>query len=83
MQFMACHDYHKPWQLFFKFDLLFHHGNLNLRSEPMKLKGSEHRYGVIALLLIGLSGLGLYMVELSYYDADYKSSVDLHRSLGG
>ncbi len=49
----------------------------------MKLKGSEHRYGVIALLLIGLSGLGLYMVELSYYDADYKSSVDLHRSLGG
>ncbi|VAW85463.1 hypothetical protein MNBD_GAMMA18-1864 [hydrothermal vent metagenome] len=56
----------------------------------MKLKGSEHRYGVIAralhwgiaLLLIGLSGLGLYMVELSYYDADYKSSVDLHRSLG-
>ncbi len=56
----------------------------------MKLKGSEHRYGIvaralhwgIALLLIGLSGLGLYMAELSYYDANYKSSVDLHRSLG-
>ena len=27
-------------------------------------------------------GLGLYMVELSYYDAWYKGSLDLHKSLG-
>ncbi|MBF0369703.1 MAG: cytochrome b [Magnetococcales bacterium] len=37
---------------------------------------------VMAILILFLLGLGVYMVELTYYDPDYKSSPDLHRSLG-
>jgi cytochrome b561 len=36
----------------------------------------------MALLVFSMFGLGLYMVELSYYDAWYKGSLDLHKSLG-
>ena len=54
------------------------------------MKGNQDRYGLVArllhwlvaLLLLSLCGLGFYMTELSYYDANYKSSFDLHRSLG-
>jgi len=53
-------------------------------------KGNQHRYGPlarllhwgIALLLLGQIGLGLYMVELSYYDPFYNRAFDLHKSLG-
>ncbi|PAJ73730.1 cytochrome B [Pseudoalteromonas sp. NBT06-2] len=37
---------------------------------------------VMALIIFCLFGLGLYMVELSYYDAWYKGSLDLHKSIG-
>jgi len=54
------------------------------------LKNTETSYGyisiiihwVMALTIFGLFGLGLYMVELSYYDAWYKGSLDLHKSIG-
>lgn len=37
---------------------------------------------LMALGFLGLFGLGLYMVELSYYDAWYKGSLDLHKAIG-
>ncbi|TPH12493.1 cytochrome b [Litorilituus lipolyticus] len=54
------------------------------------IKNTEQSYGLIAIILhwvmaiviFGLFGLGLYMVELSYYDAWYKGSLDLHKSIG-
>ena len=54
------------------------------------LKNSIDGYGWIAIFLHWLMavgvffmfGLGLYMVELSYYDAWYKGYLDLHKSLG-
>ncbi|OUS40619.1 cytochrome B [Oleispira antarctica] len=36
----------------------------------------------MALGIFFLFGLGLYMVELTYYDAWYQGSLDLHKSLG-
>lgn len=47
-------------------------------------------YGLVAILLhwfmafaiLFLFGLGLYMVELTYYDAWYTGSLDLHKSIG-
>lgn len=54
------------------------------------IKNTENTYGfvaiclhwVMALAILFMFGLGLYMVELSYYDAWYRSSLDLHKSLG-
>ncbi len=54
------------------------------------LKNTETSYGWVAIILhwlmaitiFGLFGLGLYMVELTYYDAWYKGSLDLHKSIG-
>lgn len=54
------------------------------------IKNTNQSYGLItiaihwlfALTLFGLFGLGLYMVELSYYDSWYKGSLDLHKSIG-
>lgn len=54
------------------------------------IKNSLSTYGLIAIFLHWLMalgvffmfGLGLYMVELSYYDAWYKGSLDLHKSIG-
>lgn len=37
---------------------------------------------IMALLVLGLFGLGLYMVELTYYDSWYRGSMDLHKSIG-
>ena len=53
-------------------------------------KNSPASYGLIAIILhwlmaltiFGLFGLGLYMVELTYYDSWYKGSLDLHKSIG-
>ncbi len=56
----------------------------------MQLKNSSHSYGwvaitlhwLLALFIFGLFGLGLYMVELSYYDSWYRGSLELHKSVG-
>lgn len=56
----------------------------------MSLRNSKASYGwvaiylhwVVALAVFGMFGLGLYMVELTYYDAWYKGSLDLHKSAG-
>lgn len=37
---------------------------------------------VMALSIFGMFGLGLYMVDLTYYDTWYKGSLDLHKSIG-
>jgi cytochrome b561 len=36
----------------------------------------------MAIAISFMFGLGLYMVELTYYDAWYKGSLELHKSLG-
>jgi cytochrome b561 len=54
------------------------------------IKNTENGYGLIAIVLhwlmaitiFSLFGLGLYMVELTYYDAWYKGSLDLHKNIG-
>jgi len=54
------------------------------------LKNTGNSYGLIAIVLhwlmaitvFSLFGLGLYMVELTYYDAWYKGSLDLHKNIG-
>jgi cytochrome b561 len=54
------------------------------------IKNSSLVYGSVAIffhwfMALGvffMFGLGLYMVELSYYDAWYKGSLDLHKSTG-
>lgn len=54
------------------------------------IRNSESGYGWLAiafhwLMALGiffLFGLGLYMVELTYYDPWYRGSLDLHKSLG-
>ena len=53
-------------------------------------RNTETNYGwisiglhwLMALLIFFLFGLGLYMVDLSYYDSWYKGSLDLHKSTG-
>jgi len=55
-----------------------------------QLTNTTQRYGwisivfhwLMALAVMGLFGLGLYMVELTYYDAWYKGSLDLHKAVG-
>lgn len=54
------------------------------------VKNNSNGYGLIAIFLhwfmalgiLFLFGLGLYMVELSYYDPWYRDSLELHKSLG-
>jgi len=54
------------------------------------LKNSTTHYGwvsigihwLMALSVIGMFALGLYMVELTYYDSWYRGSLDLHKSIG-
>ncbi len=56
----------------------------------MKLKNTVDNFGALtillhwlfALLVFGLFGLGLYMVELTYYDPWYHESLALHESIG-
>lgn len=37
---------------------------------------------LVALAVVGLFGLGLWMVELTYYDDWYRAAPDLHKSVG-
>lgn len=54
------------------------------------LRNSSTGYGLLAmflhwsmaLLIFALFGLGLWMVELDYYDTWYHQAPDLHKSLG-
>ncbi|MDM3872555.1 cytochrome b [Porticoccus sp. W117] len=54
------------------------------------IKNSEHSYGLVAKLMhwlmalavIGLFALGLYMVELDYYDRLYRTLPHIHKSIG-
>lgn len=54
------------------------------------LKNSPSRYGLVsismhwltAITIYGLFGLGLYMTDLTYYDAWYNKGPDVHRSIG-
>lgn len=54
------------------------------------IRNTQTGYGLVAIVLhwfmalaiFGMFGLGLYMVELTYYDSWYKGSLDLHKSAG-
>ena len=56
----------------------------------MPLKNTPARYGLLskslhwsnAVLIIGLIGLGCYMVGLTYYDRWYNAALAWHKSLG-
>ena len=56
----------------------------------MAIKNTASGYGwaaialhwLMALGIFFLFGLGLYMVELTYYDPWYRDSLDLHKSIG-
>jgi cytochrome b561 len=53
-------------------------------------RNSARGYGLVAIALhwldavavVGLFGLGLWMVELTYYDPLYRDLPDLHKSIG-
>ena len=53
-------------------------------------RNSEHRYGLVSILLhwtialgmIGLVALGAWMVELTYYDRWYYDALALHKAFG-
>lgn len=59
-----------------------------LRSKLVNNTSTKYGYVSIffhwlsALTIFGLFGLGFYMVDLTYYDAWYKSAPDLHKSIG-
>ena len=54
------------------------------------LKNTKEGYGLIAILIhwvsalsvIGLFGLGFWMVDLTYYSSWYKTAPDIHKSVG-
>lgn len=54
------------------------------------IKNTTDTYGIVAIVIhwlfalavFGLFGLGLYMVELTYYDPWYRGSLALHESVG-
>ncbi|WP_221793432.1 cytochrome b [Oceanobacter mangrovi] len=54
------------------------------------LSNTRHGYGLIAIALhwlmvigiFGMFGLGLYMVELTYYDSWYHGSLETHKAIG-
>lgn len=56
----------------------------------MQIRNSSSRYGaitagihwVVALVVIGLFGLGFWMVDLTYYHGWYNRAPDIHRSVG-
>jgi cytochrome b561 len=56
----------------------------------MKWRNDDQHYGwiaiglhwLVAVAVLGLFGLGLYMVELGYYDPWYRTAPNLHRSVG-
>lgn len=56
----------------------------------MSVRNTQEQYGWISILfhwgmaisIFGLFGLGLYMVELTYYDSWYHGSLATHKSIG-
>ena len=56
----------------------------------MPLRNDSERYGwisislhwLVAAVVIGLFALGLWMVDLGYYDPWYRKGPDIHRSIG-
>lgn len=56
----------------------------------MELKNTKHQWGLIsvaihwlsALTVVGLFALGLWMVELTYYDEWYRTAPNIHKSIG-
>ncbi len=56
----------------------------------MNIRNTKSRWGLVSIVLhwlvavvvLGLFGLGLYMVELDYYDSMYKTAPYIHRSVG-
>lgn len=65
------------------FDSLF-------RDNNKMIKNSDTSFGIVniaihwitALLVFGLFGVGLWMVDLSYYSEWYRTAPDLHKSFG-
>jgi cytochrome b561 len=56
----------------------------------MQLRNSPARYGLVSVILhwgvaltvFGMFGLGIWMVDLGYYDSWRKAGPDLHKSIG-
>jgi cytochrome b561 len=56
----------------------------------MRWRNTRSSYGLVAIALhwvvavavVGLFALGLWMVELSYYDPWYRRAPDIHKSIG-
>ncbi len=54
------------------------------------IKNTKNSYGLVAILIhwifafsiIGMFGLGYWMVKLDYYSEYYKSAPDIHKSIG-
>ena len=71
-------------------DNRFTHSQASHRSDSMAMKNSTGGYGLVAIVLhwlvalvvIAMFALGLWMVELTYYDVWYKRAPDLHKSIG-
>jgi len=63
---------------------------LGREEHSMKLLNSKSSHGLLtivihwsmALMVICLFGLGVYMVDLTYYDEWYKSAPHIHKSIG-
>jgi cytochrome b561 len=59
------------------------------QGEPM-WRNTDQAYGIIAIALhwlvavavLGLFGLGLWMVDLTYYDTWYRTAPSIHKGLG-
>jgi len=62
----------------------------DIDAKPNLLRNSKQRWGLaavslhwgMAIVIIGLFGLGLWMTSLSYYDPWYKQGPNLHKSIG-
>ena len=59
-------------------------------SHPSKLRNTQSRYGLVAIVfhwldvlaIVSLFAIGFYMVDLTYYDALYKPLPFIHKSVG-
>lgn len=56
----------------------------------MNIRNTSERWGIVAvtthwltaLVVVGMFALGLWMVELTYYDPRYRTAPHLHKSIG-
>lgn len=63
---------------------------VSVSQSEMQIKNSQYSYGLgaivlhwgMALLIVGLFILGVYMVELDYYDSWYNAAPWWHKALG-